>query len=63
MLQNTPLLRLKGGKSATGLPSSRLVTYPRELSITFKPQCKDNMTAVEMSAVKSKNTVVLKIIG
>jgi len=62
MLQNMPVQRLKGGKSTTGLPSSRLVTCPRELSITLKPQCKDNRTAVEMSAVKNKNTIVLKII-
>jgi len=58
-----PAQRLKGGKSTTGLPSSRLVTCPRELNITFKPQCNDNRTAVELSAVKSKNTMVLKIIG
>ena len=58
-----PVQRLKGGKSTTGLPSSRLVTCPRELTVTFKPQCKDNWTAVEMSAVKNKNTMALKIIG
>jgi hypothetical protein len=63
MLQNMPVQRLKGGKSTTGLPSSRLVTCPRELSTTFKPQCKDNTTAVEMCAVESKNTMFLKIIG
>jgi hypothetical protein len=63
MLWNTPVQRLKGGKPTTGLPSSRLVTCHRELSITFKPQCKDDMTAVVMSAVKSKNTMILKIIG
>ena len=45
MLQNTPVQRLKGGNPTTGLPVGRLVTCPRELSITFKPQCKDNRTA------------------
>jgi hypothetical protein len=33
ILQNAPVWRLIGG----GLPSSRLVTCPRELNITFEP--------------------------
>ena len=41
MPQNMAVQRLQGGSPTTGLPSSRLVTYPRELIITFKPQCKD----------------------
>jgi hypothetical protein len=41
MPQNMSVQRLHGGSPITGLPSSRLVTYPRELSITFNPQCKD----------------------
>ena len=41
MLQNMPVQRLKYGNPTTGLPSSRLVTHPRELNITFKPQCTD----------------------
>jgi len=40
-----PVQRLKGGNPTTGLPSIRLVTHPRELNITLKPQCKDNRTA------------------
>ena len=31
MLQNTPVQRLKGGNSTTGLRRGRLVTHPREL--------------------------------
>jgi hypothetical protein len=42
MLQDMPVQWLKGYKSTTGLPSSRLVTRLRELNITFKPQFKDN---------------------
>jgi len=45
MLQNSPVQRQKGGKRTTGVSSGRLVTRPRELSITFKPQFKANMTA------------------
>jgi len=44
VLQNTPVQRLEGGNLATGLPSGRLVTGPREFTITFKPHCKDNGT-------------------
>jgi hypothetical protein len=40
MLQNMPVQRPKGSIPTNGLPSSRLVTNPKELSITFKPQCK-----------------------
>jgi hypothetical protein len=46
MLQNRPVQRLKGSNLTTGLPSGRLVTHPRELSIIFGdfvpgcfPQC------------------------
>ena len=45
MLQNSPVQRLKGGNRTTGVPSGRLVTVPRELNITFKPQWKANRTA------------------
>ena len=41
-MQNTTVLRLKGGNPTTGLPSSRLLTCPRELNITLKPQHKDS---------------------
>ena len=34
-LQNTPVQRLTSGSPTTGLPSSRLVTRPRELNIIF----------------------------
>jgi hypothetical protein len=44
MLQNMPAQRLKGGTDNTGLHSGRLVTHPRELNITLKPQQKDNRT-------------------
>ena len=44
-LQHTPVQRLKGGNATTGLPSSRLVTRPMELNITFKPLCKDKRMA------------------
>jgi hypothetical protein len=42
MPQNIPVQRLKGGNFTTGLPSDRLVTQPRELSIIFSdcvPRC------------------------
>ena len=42
VLQNTPVKRLKVDNPITGLPSGKLETPPREFSITFKPQCKDN---------------------
>jgi hypothetical protein len=45
MLRNTPVQRLEGGNPTTELPSGRLVTRPGEISITFRPQCKDNGTA------------------
>jgi len=45
MLRNTPVQRLEGGNPTTELPSGRLVTRPREISIIFGPQCKDNGTA------------------
>jgi hypothetical protein len=32
----------KSGNPTTGEPSRRLATHPRELNVTFKPQCKDN---------------------
>ena len=35
-------LEAKSGNPTTGQPSRRLATHPRELNITFKPQCKDN---------------------
>jgi hypothetical protein len=44
MLQNTPVQMLNGGNPTTRLPSCRIVTHPRKISITFKPQCKDNRT-------------------
>jgi hypothetical protein len=44
MLRNTPVQRLEGGNPTTELPSGRLVTRPREISITFRPQCKENGT-------------------
>jgi hypothetical protein len=45
MLQNTSLQRLKGDKPTTGLPSGGLVTRPRELSMTSKPQYEENRAA------------------
>jgi hypothetical protein len=45
MLQSAPVQRLEGGNPTTVLPSSRLVTHPRDLSVTSKLQCKDNRTA------------------
>jgi len=45
MLQNTSLQSLKGDKPTTGLPSGRLVTLPRELSMIPKPQYEENRTA------------------
>ena len=45
MLQNTSLQRLKGDKPTTGLPSGRLVTRPRELSMAPKPQYEEKRTA------------------
>jgi hypothetical protein len=45
MLQNTSVQRLEGGNPTTGLPSGRLVTCPREISVTFEPQYKDKETA------------------
>jgi len=44
-VQNTSVQRLEGGTPITGLPRGRLVNRPRELSITFKPQCEANRTA------------------
>jgi hypothetical protein len=44
MLRNTPVQRLEGGNPTTELPSCRLVTRPREINITLRPQCKDNGT-------------------
>jgi len=40
--------RLKGGNPTTELPSGRIVTYPRELNITFKAQCRVNRTAKKL---------------
>jgi len=45
MLQNRTVQRLKGGNPTAGLPIGWPVTCPRELSVTFKPQCKDNRMA------------------
>jgi len=45
LLQNTPVLGLKGDKPTTGLHSTMLVTWPRELSITSKFQFKDSRMA------------------
>lgn len=45
MWQSTPVQRLEGDNPTAGLPSSRLVTHPRDLSGTFKLQHKDNRTA------------------
>ena len=45
MLQNTSVHRLKGGKPTTGLPSGRLETRPRELSMTSKHQYEEKRTA------------------
>ena len=45
MLQNSPLQRLKGGNRTNRLTGGRLVTRPRELNITFQPQCKTNRMA------------------
>jgi hypothetical protein len=39
-ISDTPVQSLRGGNPTTRLPSSRLVNRPRELSVTFKPQCK-----------------------
>jgi hypothetical protein len=44
ILQNMPFQRLKVGNPITGLPSGRLVTRPREISIAVKSQCKENRT-------------------
>jgi hypothetical protein len=44
ILQDKSVQRLKGGNPITGLPSGRLVTRPREISITIKSQCKENRT-------------------
>jgi len=44
-LQNTPVQGLKSYNSTTGLASGRLVTRPRELSITLQQQCKDKRIA------------------
>ena len=59
MLQNTPVQRLNGGNPTTGLPRARLVTRPRELSITFKPHCKDKRTA-SLTTKYGKKTVKRK---
>jgi hypothetical protein len=45
MLRNTPVQRLEGGNPTTALSSGRLVTRQGEISITFRPQCKDDETA------------------
>ena len=46
MLQNTRVQRLKCGNPINGLPSGRLVTLPKELNITLKPQWKVNLTPI-----------------
>jgi hypothetical protein len=40
ILQNTTAQKLKVDNSATRLTSGWLVTHPKELNITFKPQQK-----------------------
>jgi hypothetical protein len=45
MLSNRPVQGLKGGVPSTGLPSSRLLTPPGELIITFRPRWKDKKEA------------------
>jgi len=47
-MQNMHVQRLKGGNPTTGLTSGRLVTYPKELNITFKLQCRANRTAMKL---------------
>jgi len=59
MLRNTPVQRLEGGNPTTELPSGRLVTRPREISITFRPQYKDNGTA-NLTTNYGKKTVTGK---
>jgi hypothetical protein len=46
MLQNMSFQRLKCGKPATGLPSRRLVTRLKELSVSPKSQYRDNRKAI-----------------
>jgi len=46
MPQNTPVQRLKCGNPTTKLRSSGLVTLPRELNITFKPQWTANLAPI-----------------
>jgi hypothetical protein len=53
--------RLQGGSPAIGLPSSRLVTYLRELSINFKPQCKDPRTVTHTTTCPSTVTTVIAV--
>jgi hypothetical protein len=45
MIRIWPVQRLKCGNPTTGLSSSRPVTRPRKLSITFLPQYKDERKA------------------
>jgi hypothetical protein len=59
MLQNMPLQRLKGSNHTTGLSSDRLISRPRELNITFKPQRKDNR-AENLTTNYGKQTVKRK---
>jgi len=51
--QNMSVQRLQGGSPTTALPSSRLVTYLRELSINFKPQCTDPHTVTHTTTCPS----------
>jgi len=60
LLQNTAVQRLKGGNPTTGLPSHRLVIRPKEIIITFKPQCKDNR-ALNSTTNYGKKTNLSKI--
>jgi len=53
MPQNMAVQRLQGGSPAIGLPSSRLVTYLRELSINFKPWYKDPHTVTHTTTCPS----------
>jgi hypothetical protein len=54
MLQNMPVQKLKGDNPTTGLPSGRLVTCPRELNITFKPQ----LTEITLKKIGTVGTQV-----
>ena len=59
MLRNTSVQRLEGGNPTTELPSGRLVTRPRKINITFRPQCKENGTA-NLTTNYGKKTVKRK---